>query len=105
MKYITTLFKLILSTILCFGVIQVSYAADDTAESNVVDMVEFTVNVNQASADEMATLLKGVGAKKALAIIQYREQHGPFTDIAQLTNVKGLGPSFIEKNRAHLSIK
>lgn len=105
MKRITTLFKLMLSTILCFGVIQASYAADESTATNVVDVVEFTVNVNQASADEMATLLKGVGAKKALAIIEYREQHGPFTNIAQLTNVKGLGPSFIEKNREHLSVE
>jgi competence protein ComEA len=105
MKYIAILFKLILSTILCFGFIQVSYATGESSALEVVDIVEYTVNVNTATADEMATLLKGIGAKKALAIIQYREEHGPFTDVAQLTNVKGLGPSFIAKNQDHLTIK
>ncbi len=35
------------------------------------------VNINTASAEELAENLKGVGPKKALAIIEYRETNGP----------------------------
>ena len=34
------------------------------------------VNINRASADEIATVLKGVGIKRAEAIVEYREEFG-----------------------------
>lgn len=36
------------------------------------------INLNSASKKELQTL-KGIGAKKAETIIQYRQSHGPFT--------------------------
>ncbi|WP_340607992.1 ComEA family DNA-binding protein [Xenorhabdus bharatensis] len=60
------------------------------------------VNINTASAEQLAKELSGVGAKKAQAIIEYREKYGPFTAIEQLQEVQGIGPAFIEKNRDKL---
>ncbi|WP_417903426.1 ComEA family DNA-binding protein [Candidatus Sodalis pierantonius] len=37
--------------------------------------------------------LKGIGPKKGQAIIDYREQHGPFERIEDLEKVKGIGPA------------
>ncbi|GAK87653.1 DNA uptake protein [Vibrio ponticus] len=56
------------------------------------------MNVNQASAEEIADLLKGVGLKKAQAIVDYRQQNGLFKNVEELSNVKGIGSSTIEKN-------
>ncbi len=56
------------------------------------------VNVNTAGAEELAQELNGVGLKKAQAIIAYREEHGPFVDIAQLAAVKGIGERLLERN-------
>ncbi|PHM71622.1 ComEA family DNA-binding protein [Xenorhabdus kozodoii] len=61
------------------------------------------VNINTASVEELAKELNGVGAKKAQAIIEYREKYGPFTAIEQLQEVQGIGPIFIEKNRDKLT--
>ncbi|BET95779.1 ComEA family DNA-binding protein [Xenorhabdus taiwanensis] len=61
------------------------------------------VNINTANAEELAKQLNGVGAKKAQAIIEYREKYGPFTAIEQLQEVQGIGPIFIEKNRDKLT--
>ena len=57
------------------------------------------VNINSASADEIADSLKGVGQSKARLIVQYREEHGVFTHVDELVNVKGIGLTTIDKNR------
>ena len=43
--------------------------------------------------------LIGIGAKKAEAIVQYREKHGNFTVAEQLLEVQGIGKATLEKNR------
>lgn len=57
-----------------------------------------TVNINTADAETMARVLNGVGLKKAEAIVQHRETHGRFDSAADLTAVKGIGESIVEKN-------
>ena len=56
------------------------------------------VNVNTADAETLARELSGVGLTKARAIVAYRETHGPFTDVAELAEVKGIGIRLIELN-------
>jgi competence protein ComEA len=57
------------------------------------------VNINTATAEEIADSLNGVGQKKAQLIVQYREENGVFTHVDELVNVKGIGVSTIDKNR------
>jgi len=57
------------------------------------------VNVNKASATELAEALKGVGPAKAEAIVKYRDKHGPITTLQQLSEVKGIGTATLEKNK------
>ena len=59
-----------------------------------------TVDINSASAEELITL-KGVGSKKAQAIITYRDGHC-FKNVGEIVNVKGIGKKFLEKNREYL---
>lgn len=70
--------------------------AADSAQ--VSDEIEITVNINTAPAEELATLLKGIGLKKAQAIVEYREANGAFQSKQELTQVKGIGPSIVAKN-------
>ena len=62
------------------------------------------VNINTASTRQLAAVLKGVGLKKAEAIIEYRQKFGPFKSIDELTAVKGIGAKTLQKNRAKLTI-
>lgn len=53
------------------------------------------ININTASADEFASI-KGIGAKKAAAIVKYRKSHGKFKNYDELTKVKGIGVNIVE---------
>jgi competence protein ComEA len=63
-----------------------------------------TLNINNASIEQLEKI-KGIGAKKAQAIIEYRLQNGNFTTIDDLSKVKGIGEQFIAKNRARMSVQ
>lgn len=60
------------------------------------------VSLNQASVSELSSKLKGVGEKKAQAIVEYRQKNGGFKRIDELKNVKGIGDKLFEKNRSNL---
>jgi len=62
------------------------------------------VNINQASAEEIALNVKGIGSSKAAAIVAYRDQNGPFTHVDELVNVKGIGLATVDKNRGLLRV-
>lgn len=66
--------------------------------------VEMTVNINTASAEQLADALNGVGLKRAEAIVSYRDANGKFDSIDQLLNVKGVGETVLEKNRARITL-
>lgn len=61
------------------------------------------LNINSASAEELSNL-PGIGAKKAIAIVEYRELNGQFTSVEELVNVKGIGPKMLAKLNGYISI-
>ena len=61
------------------------------------------ININNADKETLMSVISGVGEKKAEAIILYREEHGPFKSIDELTNVKGVSAAMIDKHRDMLS--
>jgi competence protein ComEA len=61
------------------------------------------VNINIADAGALEAL-PGVGPATAAAIVQYRDEHGPFTSIDDLENVPRLGIATIDKFRAQLTV-
>lgn len=54
------------------------------------------VDINNATKEELMSI-KGLGAKKADAVLEYRKGNC-FKDVHALTEVKGIGPKFIETN-------
>lgn len=83
-----------------------SNTADTAASKPVVTQTQpYVVNINTASAAEIQDKLNGIGAKKAQAIIEYREKHGKFVNVEQLTEVQGIGKATLDKNRDRIVIE
>ena len=60
------------------------------------------VDINNASAAAIADGLKGVGVARAQAIITYRRKHGPFKNMDDLAQVKGIGEKVLGANKDNI---
>ena len=56
------------------------------------------MHLNTATLEELDTL-PGVGPVTAQRIVDYREQHGPFSSVEELDAVSGIGPARLEQLR------
>ena len=65
-----------------------------------VSLLFGAVDINNANKKELMSL-KGIGEKKANAIVSHRKGKC-FKNVNALTDVKGIGPKFIEKNKKNL---
>ncbi len=57
------------------------------------------VDINSSDAETIAASLKGIGMKKARAIVAYRESNGPFTSVEELVQVRGIGARTVARIR------
>ena len=62
------------------------------------------IDVNAATAEELAAAMSGVGLKKAAAIVAYRDENGPFASVDDLVLVRGIGPATVDSNRGRVSV-
>jgi len=67
-------------------------------------MAAEVVDINRADAATMIEHWKGIGEKKAKAIVAYRKKNGNFASIDELQNVTGIGEGIIKNNRKYMSV-
>ncbi len=71
-------------------------------EMTVEEFLKHTsVNINHATREELMEL-PGIGTALADAILEYREEHGPFTSWDELEAVPGLGPEKLDAIKIYL---
>ena len=63
-----------------------------------------TIDINSATAEELAAVMTGVGLKKAMAIVAFRDENGPFASVEDLVRVSGIGSATVDNNRHRLAI-
>lgn len=82
-------------------------AGDSVVETNARRSRPFaageTIDPNVASEEDLDRL-PGVGASRALRIVQEREQNGPFASMEDLTRVPGIGARSLERLRPFLRV-
>ncbi|MBT3309817.1 MAG: helix-hairpin-helix domain-containing protein [Gammaproteobacteria bacterium] len=61
------------------------------------------ININSADAATL-TQLKGVGAKFAQRIVEYRQKNGPFSSGEDLQGVRGIGSKVYQSNRDRIVV-
>jgi len=62
------------------------------------------LNINTAAAEELQTL-PNIGVQMAQRIVDYRTQHGKFSSVDDLQNVKGIGAKTLEKLKPFVDAK
>ena len=62
------------------------------------------VNINTASESELMTI-SGIGPAKATAIIQFRNEQGPFSAPESLMEISGIGQKTFEKLEHQIKVK
>ena len=67
-------------------------------------IVEEVVNINKANAETIASILKGIGLKKAELIVDWRNTKGQFTRIEQLLEIKGIGEKTLTLNKKKIKL-
>ena len=75
------------------------YGIEDTSTPSA----RFVVNLNSAQASELAALPE-VGSALASRVVEYRERHGPFASVDDVTQVPGVGPKTLELLRPMLTL-
>lgn len=75
--------------------LQEQVPGDDEAVSSA-EAPDALLDLNRADASDLEGL-PGVGSTTAERIIAYRDEHGPFTSVDELKQVKGIGPALFAK--------
>jgi comEA protein len=60
------------------------------------------LDLNRASAGELMAL-PGIGEVRALAIVTWRDENGPFSSVDDLERVRGIGPATVERLRPYVT--
>ena len=63
------------------------------------------VNINSASAEQIAEALNGIGMSKARAIVDYREAYGAFQSADEIVFVRGIGDATYQDNKDDILVK
>jgi len=82
-----------------FAVFLSFFVSSIYAES-VVSSHQIAIKINLNKADEKVLIhsYKGIGKKRAEAIIKYRVKYGNFKSVAELAEVRGIGKLFVKRN-------
>ena len=78
-------------------------ATPETAAATALQ-VTYPLNLNTATAEELATI-DGVGEVRAAAIIEYRDYLGGYTSAEQIMDIKGFSEALYEQIAPYVTVE
>jgi competence protein ComEA len=99
MKY----YLFLLALMFVLGVAGLSPVSVSAAEFPAAKVSVEIIHLNQATAEQLQGLT-GVGPALSERIISYRDEHGPFSSVDQLAEVKGIGAAKLAKLKGQLTV-
>jgi len=85
-----------------------SYAAEKSANKVIPkaqQLAPATININTASAQQLADQLVGIGISRATEIVAYRKANGSFQHANDLVAIKGIGEKTVKRNQSKIRLK
>jgi competence protein ComEA len=80
-------------------------AVEHQKETSSHQVATSVLNINTADAQTIFDAhIKGIGKKRAEAIVAYRQAHGPFKSVDDLKKIKGLSDKVIDANRERITL-
>ena len=105
-RYVLPFILLVALTFMFFLSSSVTAQSDRPEQLETLAMSsEMPIDINVATAEQLATALVGIGPAKADDIVTYRNQHGSFSSVDELLNIKGIGRKTLERNRGLLTVQ
>ena len=92
----------IAAILLCFGFNSFA-TSKPVVEKPAIKQVVNKININTASPKILSGKVKGIGIKRAEAIVAYREAHGAYRNFEELAKVKGISKRFVDANKKQLT--
>ncbi len=89
---------------LASGVSAVSQTSDTASGTASSSEPQEKLDLNTATQEELDAL-PGIGPVKAEAILQYREESGPFRTVEEIMEVKGIGEKTLEQLRPYITVE
>ena len=102
------IFPILVLFISLFSLTLPSYAAEKTVSKvnpKIEQLASATVNINTASAQQLADELVGIGLLRASEIVAYRKAKGPFKHANDLVVIKGIGEAIVKRNQSKIRLK
>ena len=96
-------YLLLLALMFVVGAAGLSPATVTAAEPQVVKVSVEIIHLNQATAEQLQDL-QGVGPALSERIVSYRDEHGPFSSVDQLAEVKGIGAAKLARFKDRLTV-
>ena len=91
---------------LAIGLVQSAYAVQKVAAETTTPVTATAaamVNVNTATVDQLTTI-KGLGPKKAQAIVDYRKDNGAFKNVDDLKKVPGISEKLFASIKPQIAL-
>ncbi|KTC85421.1 MULTISPECIES: ComEA family DNA-binding protein [Legionella] len=96
------LFAIVLSSfIVCLSVHAASEQLNKSSTAPV-QKSQSQIDLNKADTKVLFRAVKGIGQKRAEAIVKYRTEHGRFNSIEDLAKVPGFGERFVKNHLIQL---